>query len=78
MGEVLSFADIDGLTVEPLPARTVLSLLSTGARGGGDAGNDGAGNAVFNMLSDPFSHQIDSAGTGFGGAAGSANAGSGG
>jgi hypothetical protein len=77
MPDVLSFADIGGLQVELLPTRTVLSLLSAGGRGG-NAGNDSAGNGVFNMVSDALDHQIDSAGNGTGGAGGSANAGRGG
>lgn len=74
MPSVLSFADIGGLQMELLPTRTVLSLFSAGG-GGSNAGNDSAGNAVFNMVSDALGHQIDSAGNGVGGAGGSANAG---
>ena len=78
MRDALSFAEIDELAVEPLPARTVLSLVGTSTRGGGNAGNDSGGNALFDMMSDALSHQVNSAGAGVGGAAGSANAGSGG
>jgi hypothetical protein len=74
MPDALSFAEIDGVPVELLPTRTVLSLFSAGGRGG-NAGNDSTGNALFNMMSDALGHQIDSAGTGVGGAGGSANAG---
>ena len=77
MPDALSFAEIDGVPVELLPTRTVLSLFSAGGRGG-NAGNDSAGNALFNMMSDALGHQIDSASTGVGGAGGSANAGHGG
>ena len=73
MHDALSFAEIDGLPVELLPARTVLSLFSAGGRGG----NDSAGNALFNLMSGALG-QVNSAGTGVGGAAGSANAGGGG
>jgi hypothetical protein len=38
MSDTLSFAEIDGQHVELLPARTVLSLFSTGRSGGGDHG----------------------------------------
>lgn len=74
MRDALSFAKIDGLPVELLPTRTVLSLFSTGGHGG----NDSAGNALFNMMSDALGHQLNSAGAGVGGAGGSANAGHGG
>ncbi|MGH3785836.1 MAG: hypothetical protein ACRDRG_04645 [Pseudonocardiaceae bacterium] len=40
MSDALSFAEIDGQHVELLPARTVLSLFSTG--GGGKGGDGGA------------------------------------
>jgi hypothetical protein len=44
MSDALSFAEIDGQHVELLPARTVLSMFSTGGGPrGGDAGNAGAG-----------------------------------
>jgi hypothetical protein len=73
MPGVLSFAEIGGLQVELLPDRTVLSLFSAGGRGG-NTGNDSAGNAVFNMMSDALG-QTDSAGNGVAGAGGTANAG---
>lgn len=41
MSGALSFAEIDGQRMELLPARTVLSLFSTG--GGGDGGEGGSG-----------------------------------
>lgn len=44
MSDALSFAEIDGQHVELLPARTVLSMVSTPAGPkGGDAGNGGPG-----------------------------------
>ena len=44
MSDALSFAEIDGQHVELLPARTVLSMVSTPAGPkGGDAGNGGQG-----------------------------------
>ena len=44
MSDALSFAEIEGQHVELLPARTVLSMFSTGnGSRGGDAGNGGAG-----------------------------------
>lgn len=44
MTDTLSFAEIDGQHVELLPARTVLSLVSTCGCGGGH-GYGGGGNA---------------------------------
>ncbi|MBV9061001.1 MAG: hypothetical protein JO296_18770 [Pseudonocardiales bacterium] len=38
MFDALSFAEIDGQHAELLPARTVLSLFSTGGGGGGQKG----------------------------------------
>jgi hypothetical protein len=76
MPDALSFGEIDGLPVELLPTRTLLSLFSAGGRGG-NGGNDSAGNALFNMMSSALG-QVNSAGSGVGGAAGSANAGHGG
>lgn len=48
MSDALSFAEIDGQHVELLPARTVLSMVSTcgcnsGGHGGGGGGNAGDG-----------------------------------
>jgi hypothetical protein len=77
MPDALSFGEIDGLPVELLPTRTLLSLFSAGGRGG-NGGNDSGGNALFNMMSDALGHQLNSAGSGVGGAAGSASAGHGG
>jgi hypothetical protein len=75
MCDALNFAEMDGLSVQLLPARTVLSLFNAGTHGGDNAGNGGVSNALFNMMSDALGHQIDSAGTGVGGAGGSADAG---
>ncbi|HJT03813.1 MAG TPA: hypothetical protein VJ757_09320 [Pseudonocardiaceae bacterium] len=77
MRDALSFAEIDGLPVELLPTRTVLSLFSAGGRGG-NGGNDSAGHGLFSMMSDALGGQLNSAGAGVGGAGGSANAGHGG
>jgi hypothetical protein len=83
MHDELSFAEIDGLLVELLHARTVLSLFSAGTRGGGgnagnsNGGNGGLGDALVSTVSDTLGRQVDSAGTGVGGAGGSANAGRG-
>lgn len=43
MSDALSLVEIDGLYVELLPARTVLSMFSVGGPRGGDAGNGGTG-----------------------------------
>jgi hypothetical protein len=43
MTDTLSFAEIDGQHVELLPARTVLSLFSTGGCGDGGGGHGGGG-----------------------------------
>ena len=75
MRDASSFAEMDGLPVELLPARTVLSLFNAGTHGGDNAGTGGVSNPLFNMMSDALGHQIDSAGTGVGGAGGSADAG---
>ena len=77
MPDALSFAEIDGQYVELLPARTVLSLFGAEGASSG-AGNNSAGSSLFSWMSDALSHQVNSAGNGLGGAAGSANAGSGG
>ncbi len=44
MSDAMSFTEIDGQHVELLPARTVLSLFSTGD--GGRGGNGGAGGSA--------------------------------
>ena len=53
MFDALSFTEIDGQHVELLPARTVMSLFSTGSHTGGDAGNGGSaqGGVGVNVLS---------------------------
>jgi hypothetical protein len=86
MSDALSFAEIDGQRVELLPARTVMSLLSTGGdagRGGnggaGGHGGVGRGGLGINLLNlNLFGDQINSAGDGIGGAGGDADGGAGG
>ncbi len=92
MSVALSFAEIDGQRVELLPARTVLSLFSTGGGGGscgcttsaggtgqgvtGGAGGAGSGTASYN----DFWTYIEGDGTvtnnAIGGAGGAGGAGS--
>ena len=84
MSDVLSFADITGLDVELLPARTVMSTFSMGGDcKGGNGGTGGAGGAAqgglgINILSGlgVLGHGFASAGDATGGAAGSADGGS--
>ncbi len=45
MSAALSYVEIDGQHVELLPARTVLSLFSTGGGRGGNGGVGGNGGA---------------------------------
>ncbi len=45
MSDALSFVEIDGQRAELLPARTVLSLVSTCGCGGGGYGHGGGGQA---------------------------------
>jgi hypothetical protein len=45
VSDELSFAEVDGQHVELLPARTVLSVFSTGATSGPHGGDTGAGGA---------------------------------
>jgi hypothetical protein len=89
MSAVLSFAEIDGQHVELLPARTVMSMFSTGGHGsdagrggnGGVGGNGGTGRGGLgiNLLNlNLFGDQTNSAGDGIGGAGGSADGGKGG
>jgi hypothetical protein len=86
MSDALSFAEIDGQHLELLPARTVMSMLSTtgGSDRGGNGGTGGAGGAGrggigVNLLNiDLFGDQTNSAGDGVGGAGGHANGGAGG
>ena len=51
MSDALSFAEIDGQHVELLPARTVLSLFSTGTGGNGGDGGSAQGGLGINILS---------------------------
>lgn len=83
MSDALSFAEIDGQHVELLPARTVMSMFSTGGCEGGDGGTGGAGGSAqgglgINILSGIgiLGKGIASAGDATGGAGGSANGGS--
>jgi hypothetical protein len=45
MSDALSFAEIDGQHMELLSARTVMSVLATGATGDGTASSTPAGNS---------------------------------
>jgi hypothetical protein len=83
MSDALSFAEIDGQHVELLPARTVMSMFSTGGGcEGGDGGTGGNGGSAqgglgINILSGIgiLGTGIASAGDATGGAGGSANGG---
>ncbi|MGH3547938.1 MAG: hypothetical protein ACRDQU_07445 [Pseudonocardiaceae bacterium] len=82
MSDALSFAEIDGLHVELLPARTVMSTFATHECEGGDGGTGGAGGAAQGGLGINILSGIGILGTGsasagdaFGGAGGSANGG---
>jgi hypothetical protein len=50
MSDALSFVEIDGQHVELLPARTVLSMFSTGDGGHGTNGSDSTGGWDLNHL----------------------------
>jgi hypothetical protein len=83
MSDVLSLAEIAGQHVELLPARTVMSMFSTGGCRGGNGGVGGAGGSAqgglgINILSGLgiLGSGSASAGDAFGGAGGSANGGS--
>lgn len=66
MSDALSFAEIDGQHVELLPARTVMSVFSTGCcRGKGGAGFGGLGINLLNI--NVLGGQANIAGSGFGG-----------
>jgi hypothetical protein len=85
MSDALSFAEIDGQHVELLPARTVMSMFSTGGAGrggnGGEGGKGGVGRGGLgiNLINlNLFGDQTNNAGDGFGGACGSGNGGTGG
>lgn len=86
MSNALSFAEIDGQHVELLPARTVMSMFSTGygcdcGGGGGDGGEggnggNGQGGIGVNLLNiNLLGSQDNSAGNGIGGNGGDANGG---
>jgi hypothetical protein len=82
MSDALSFAEIDGQHVELLPARTVMSMFSTGGCEAGDGGTGGAGGSAqgglgINILSGIgiLGTGIASAGDATGGNGGSANGG---
>ena len=73
MTDGLSFAEIEGQHVELLPARTVLSLFSTGCCDGGDggAGGDAQGGIGLNVLNiNVLGSQDNIAGSAAGGAGG--------
>jgi hypothetical protein len=84
MSDALSFTEIDGQHVELLPARTVMSMFSTGGDceagdgGTGGAGGDAQGGLGINILSGlgVLGKGFASAGDATGGAGGSANGGS--
>ena len=87
MSDAVGFVEIDGQSVELLPARTVMSMFSAGGVGGGRGGNGGVGGEGgvgrgglgINALNiNAFGDQTNSAGDGTGGAGGSAAGGAGG
>ena len=86
MSDAVSFAEIDGQHVELLPARTVMSLFSTGSGGGrggngggGGKGGVGRGGLGLNLLNiNLFGDQVNSAGDCTGGAGGDSLGGTGG
>jgi hypothetical protein len=76
MSDALSFAEIDGQQVELLPARTVMSLFSTGGGDGGQggAGGKGQGGVGLNVLNiEALGHALNGAGAGAGAGGGNAN-----
>ena len=73
MSDALSFAELDGLHLELLPARTVLSTV-TGNTGG--AGGEGGTGGITGNTNGGGGTQINSAANGFGGDGGRANGGS--
>ena len=86
MSDAVSFAEIDGQHAELLPARTVMSVFSTGGStgrggngGGGGKGGVGRGGLGINLINlNLFGDQTNSAGDGVGGAGGSSLGGAGG
>jgi hypothetical protein len=50
MAAILSFVELDAQHVELLPARTALSIFSTGDGGHGANGSDSTGGWDFNRL----------------------------
>jgi hypothetical protein len=79
MSDALSFVEIDGQHVELLPARTVMSLFSTGGGSGGKGGAGGGaqGGLGINILSGlgVLGTGTASAGDASGGGGGNANGG---
>jgi hypothetical protein len=82
MSDALCFAEIDEQHAELLPARTVMSMFSTGGGctggdgGVGGNGGNGQGGIGINLLNiNLLGSQTNSAGNGVGGAGGSANGG---
>ncbi|MGH3919224.1 MAG: hypothetical protein ACRDRY_00110 [Pseudonocardiaceae bacterium] len=68
MSDALNFAEIDGQHVELLPARTVMSMFSTGGCCGGGDGGDGFGGLGINLLNiNVLGGQANVAGSGSGG-----------
>jgi hypothetical protein len=54
MPAVLSFVELDAQHVELLPARTVLSMFSTGDGGTGTNGSNSTGGWELNLLNRKF------------------------
>ncbi|HEY3693913.1 MAG: hypothetical protein QOH09_929 [Pseudonocardiales bacterium] len=54
MPAVLSFVELDAQHVELLPARTVLSMFSTGDGGTATNGTDSTGGGQINLLNRPI------------------------
>jgi len=78
MSDALSFAEIDGQHVDLLPARTVMSMFSTGGGcKGGDGGTGGAGGSAQGGLGINILSGIGILGTGIA-SAGDATGGNGG
>ena len=76
MSEIVNFAEFDRQYVEQLPARTVMSLLSTGGGAGtpgaGGEGEPGEGHNGYNVST---GYQVNIDHKGFSGHSGSANSG---
>ncbi|MGQ0719848.1 MAG: hypothetical protein ACT4NP_21505 [Pseudonocardiales bacterium] len=70
MSDTVNSAELDGLLVELLPARTVLSMFSAGDGGVGGDGTDATGKLGINVLGIPL---IPGGGNATGGAGAPAN-----